>query len=120
VTSFLFADPSDLRAIAHRIYGHADQVRAQASTLVLAADSARWRSPAATTFRQQVQVIAADVHRAAGELDDAAAAMLRHADRVSHDLDFVKHELQAVAEGFEHAGSSIVHVGQSALHAFGL
>jgi hypothetical protein len=115
----LFADPGELRAIAHRIARHADQIRDQAAELVRAADAARWHSCAATACRQRVQAIATDLRRAAGELDDAAAAMLRHADRVSGYLEFMKHEVQAVVDGVEHAASSALQVGESALHAFG-
>ncbi len=120
VTSFLFADPSDLRAIAHRISAHADQVRDQAAGIVRAGDAARWHSPAAAAFRQRAQVIAADLRRAAGELDDAAAALRRHADRLSHYLDFMKHELSAAIDGTERAASSVVHAGEWAIHGFGL
>jgi hypothetical protein len=120
VTSFLFADPGDLRAIAHRIAAHADHVRAQAAALAHAADTARWYSPAADTFRGAVHDIAADLRRAAGELDDAAAAMLRHAAQVGHRLDAIRHALDRVVVGVEEAGASIAHVGEAGLHAIGL
>jgi hypothetical protein len=124
MTSMLFTDPSELRAIARRISDHAGRVRTQATTLSAAVQTAHWYSPAANQFRDRAGAISATMIRAAGELDDAADAMMRHADRVSGLLDLLRAEAGAVASGVEHGAHAVlsgaVHAGGSVLHAVGL
>lgn len=71
-------DGGHVRLLAHRVHGLADGVRAAAARAAGTTDVA-WTSVAAEEFRARLAVEAARAVRAAGLLDDAAAALLRHA-----------------------------------------
>lgn len=78
----VFPDAAALEAVARRIGGHADDLRGRASRLVAAAEGVRWHSTAAAAFRSEVRELACRFRRAAGEVDDAAHALQRHAAAV--------------------------------------
>ncbi len=111
----VFADPAELRAVAHRIARHADHLRVRAAALAIAAEQARWYSPAAAGFRAQVQGITRDLRRGAGELDAAAAAMLRHADRVGSVADLLRSEWDSLVLGGQAVLGDLAEIGESAL-----
>lgn len=102
-------DPAGLDTVARRISGHADDLRARASRLAAAAEAVRWRSPAAAAFRGDVRRLVLEFRRCAGEIDDAAHALHRHAAAVRR--------AEAVIRAAERAAASAVHTIE---HALGL
>jgi uncharacterized protein YukE len=121
MTSFLFTDPSELRATAHRISNHADHIRHQAATLAAATATARWFSPSARQFRHRAEDTCLALRRAAGELDDAATALRHHADNVGTVLSAVANGARAAIHDVVDIGTGAVsgaeHLGGSAVHA---
>ena len=95
--SALLETPSDMQRIAARLRSSADDVREHARRLALAADTARWYSPAARQFREHVHDVARHMHGAAGRLDDAATALDRHARRVHDVLTAPVHAAESLA-----------------------
>lgn len=83
--SVLLETPADMHRIAARIRHAADEVRDRARRLTLAAETARWHSPAAREFRSEVAAVARQLFVAADRLDDAARSLDRHARHV-HDI----------------------------------
>jgi hypothetical protein len=75
-------DPSDLRAIADRISGHAAAARERAWRLEQAIAAVDWEGFAADAFYGQARAAADGLRRAAGRIDTAADALRRHADRI--------------------------------------
>jgi uncharacterized protein YukE len=118
--SLLFEDASELHAIAHRIRSHADALRTRATELAARADNAHWHSPGSAVFRDRVRQVTTAMRSAAGRLDDAAAALDRHADRVHH----VARQLELLAAGPVAEGAQLVDdigdLAGSALHLVGL
>lgn len=102
--SVIFADPSELYAIAERISRHADAVRSNASALAAAIATDRWRGLAAEVFAAEAGSVLKDMWTCARRLDDAADALRRHAGRLQGVLDLVKQALIDV-EGW---GSAVV------------
>jgi uncharacterized protein YukE len=96
-----FLDPAALETVARHLTGHADDLRGRATRLVAAAETARWRSPAAVSFRDDVRRLALAFRRSAGELDDAGHALRRHAAAVRR--------AEAVVRAAEHAAMAAVH-----------
>ena len=88
--SVIFADPSELYAIADRIDRHADAVRSNATTLAAAIAADRWRGLAAHVFATEAGSVLKDMWACARRLNDAADALRRHARRVQGVLDFVR------------------------------
>ena len=84
--SFLIPDPSELRALAGRVAATADTVRAGADRLGWAVAAVGWHGPAAGAFAVQAEVAIGGLRTAAGRLQDAAAALRRHADHVDDVL----------------------------------
>jgi hypothetical protein len=102
----VLTDPATLETVARHISGHGEDLRGRASRLVAAAENVRWRSPAATTFRGDVHDLAVAFRRAAGEIDDAAHALRRHAAAVRRAEAVVRaaeHAATAAVRGIEHA-----------------
>ncbi|HZC72937.1 MAG TPA: hypothetical protein VE442_19730 [Jatrophihabitans sp.] len=83
-------DPSELYAVADRISQHATATRAQALRLGAAVGALGWRGLAAAAFRAEAELTIAALRSAAGRLDDAAAALRRHAGRVGALYDDFK------------------------------
>ena len=81
-----YGDPDDLDRLATRLSAAAEHVRDRAAAIRSAAAAARWQGPAADAFHARVTRHAAVLGRAAGELDDAAAELHRHADRVRAEI----------------------------------
>jgi uncharacterized protein YukE len=100
-------DPAALDTVARRISGHADDLRGRASRLSAAAESVRWRSPAAAAFRGDVHRLALAFRRCAGEVDDAAHALHRHAAAIRR--------AEAVIRAAERAAASALHGVENAL-----
>jgi biotin carboxyl carrier protein len=117
--SFL-PDPAALYATADRIARHAEELRARATRLVAAAAHARWHSPAARAFRQDVAGIAEQMRHAAGRVDDAADALRRHARRIEDELAVVAAGEAIVAHTAGTVVSGAVHTGERVLHAIGV
>jgi hypothetical protein len=119
-----FVDPGALREVAHRLASHAGQLRAHAGALRMASAQAHWHSTGATAFRERGADICLALDRAAGELDDAAAAMARHADRVGDVLDAARrvaeHAAHEAASAGRRAFGDVEHAGAAVLHAVGL
>jgi hypothetical protein len=88
--SFL-PDPGELYAVADRIGQHAVATRERALRLSAAIGALDWRGLAAAAFRAEALVTIAALRAAAGRLDDAAAALRRHAARVGAVYNDVKH-----------------------------
>lgn len=112
----ILLDPAALETVARRISNHADDLRSRASRLVAAAEAVRWRSPAATSFRTEVRHLALAYRRSAGEVDDAAQALRRHAAAVRR-AEAVVRAAERAALATEHAAVAAVHGIE---HALGL
>jgi hypothetical protein len=78
----LYGDPDALDQLAQRLRGRAEEVRRHADEHVRRAEAAHWVSTAAQRYRGQVVEDRRQAYRAAGELDDAAAVLHAHADKV--------------------------------------
>jgi uncharacterized protein YukE len=102
-----FGDPDDLDALARQLAAAATRVREQGALVRSAAGAARWRGPAADAFHASVVRETTRLERAATELDDAAAALHRHADAVRAEIA----RLQAI----ERAAVGLVRSGLSGL-----
>ena len=74
--------PEALEALARRLSADADAVRLRGDALVRAAAGLRWSGGAAQSFRRATHADRARLHRAAEELDEAAAALRAHAATV--------------------------------------
>lgn len=126
-------DPSELYAVADRISQHAAVTRSRALRLGTAVAAIDWRGTAAAAFRGEAYATIAALRGAAGRLDDAAAALRRHAGRVSalyNDLkalgmdgvhaitDTVVDPDRLLADG-KQLVSDGAHLAGDALHLFG-
>lgn len=80
------ADPDELDRLAARLAGRAEQVRRCATDHRHAGEAARWVSSSARAYRDQVARDTANVDRAAGELERAAAVLRAHAQRVRETI----------------------------------
>lgn len=96
MTSML--DPVELGALARRVDGIADALRARARGLLVAASVTRWQSTAAEVFRRQAGDLASAIRTSAVDVDAAAAALRRHGRQVeivesaiATPLEFVAH-----------------------------
>jgi hypothetical protein len=69
--------------------------------LVAATETVRWRSPAASAFRGDVRELALSFRRAAGQIDDAADALSRHARKVRL--------VEAPVRAVQHAAGAALH-----------
>lgn len=76
----------EVRLAASGVQQAAEEVRRLAARAV-DAGAAGWRSPAAGRFRDRLAEEVARLHRTAGLLEDAAAALRRHADAVEAAWD---------------------------------
>jgi len=94
-------DAVSLEAVARRIGGHADDMRSRASRLAAAAEGVRWHSSAAAAFRSDVRDLACRFRRAAGEIDDAAHALRKHAAAVRR--------AEAVVRAAERTATTAIH-----------
>ena len=94
-------DAVSLEAVARRIGGHADDMRSRASRLAAAAEGVRWHSTAAAAFRGDVRDLACRFRRAAGEIDDAAHALRKHAAAVRR--------AEAVVRAAERTATTAIH-----------
>jgi uncharacterized protein YukE len=81
-----YGDPDSLDRLAAHLSGSAADVRDRARAVRATAASARWQGPAANAFYASVLHQSRFVDRAAGELEDAAAALHRHADAVRAEI----------------------------------
>lgn len=81
-----YGDPDSLERLASRLSAAARHVRDRADTVRSSSASTRWRGPAADAFHAAVAREAVLLERSAGELEDAAAALHRHADAVRAEI----------------------------------
>jgi uncharacterized protein YukE len=107
--SALLETPSDMHAIAARIRGSAEQLRAHAARLDARSAAVHWHSPAAGRFRGEVTAMTRRIHAAASHLDAAAHRLDRHAELVR--------ERQRLLTAPEHAAGRLA---ARAAHALGL
>jgi uncharacterized protein YukE len=78
----VIVDAGHLRTLASRVHGAAEQVDDLGYALAKAADEVRWQSGAADGFRAAIDALRRALADRAGELDGAATALRRHAERV--------------------------------------
>ncbi len=83
----LLPDPAELDAIAARIGMHGRTLSAHTHTLALSVAATHWQGVAADTFDLAADDTLAVLRSAAGQLEDAAAALHWHAQAVRHVLD---------------------------------
>ena len=81
-----YGDPDDLDRLADRLAAAAIRVSERAAEVRAASSSAHWHGPAADAFHASVYREGALLDRASAELDDAAAALHRHADAVREEI----------------------------------
>lgn len=96
-----YGDPDALDALARQLERDAGAVRDRARAVTAAARGTAWRGDAADAFRRTVDEDADHLLRAAAELDEAAAAMRRHADEVRAQLARIRALERAVAGWFD-------------------
>jgi uncharacterized protein YukE len=104
-----YGDPDGLDQLAAQLSSAAARVRERATDVRATAASARWRGPAADAFHGSVHHEGAGLDRASDELDDAAAALHRHADAVRAEI--------ARLVALEHAAQHLLAAGLSRLGA---
>jgi uncharacterized protein YukE len=105
-----FGSPDELDRLAGRLSGAACRVRSRARTVRSGAGDLRWRGPAADAFHASVAQEARLLDRAADELDDAAAALHRHADAVRAELARLRALEQAAERALQTGWSALVDV----------
>jgi hypothetical protein len=81
-----YGDPDDLDRLGAQLSAAAAETRDRARVVRGSSTWLRWRGPAADAFHASVSGEAGILDRAAGELDDAAAAMRGHADAVRAEI----------------------------------
>lgn len=81
-----YGDPDGLDRLGARLSAAAQRVRDRAATVRSAAAAGGWRGPAAQAFHDSVARESTQLERAADGLDDAAAAMHRHAEAVREEI----------------------------------
>lgn len=107
-----YGDPDVLDAHARQLAADADGVRARARALEASVARMRWRGEAAEAFRRTVAGDADHLHRAAGELDEAAGAMRAHAEEVRERLAQIRRLERAVADWFDDQLRSLQDAGR--------
>jgi hypothetical protein len=100
----LLPDTSALRTRALRLHDYADGLRRRATTLRSAAQAVDWVSVAASRFRTRTVTLSAELVVAAGLVEQAAAALLAHAQAVEH----VEAELRAPLAALETGAHAVV------------
>ena len=93
-----------VRSMARRALSLADQTR-DAASRARSVSGVDWRSIAAESFRRDLASCAADVERCATALDEAAAALRRHADTAGDRAEALRAAVLAAGEVAELAGS---------------
>lgn len=96
-----YGDPDVLDAHARQLAADADGVRARARALEASVARLQWRGEAAEAFRRTVTNDAQHLHRAAHELDEAAAALRAHAAEVRDRLERIRALERAVTGWFD-------------------
>jgi uncharacterized protein YukE len=81
-----YGDPEGLDRLGGRLAESAARVREQAARIRARAAGRRWRGTASDAFAVAVVQETARLDRAAGELDDASAAMHAHAEAVRAEI----------------------------------
>jgi uncharacterized protein YukE len=108
----LLQTSADIRAEAHTVRRHAQDLRDTALRLTSAAAGTRWHSTAADAYRNRVRRLAHDVQTCADHLDAAARALDRHAARVGRVVGTAEHlagaGLSLARDGW-HAASGVLH-----------
>jgi PPE-repeat protein len=97
-----YGDPDGLDRLAVRLSAAAADVRDRGWSVRATAAATRWRGPAAQAFVASIGREAGLLDRAADELDDAAAALHRHAESVRAEIA----RLLAVERTAEHLASA--------------
>ena len=82
----LLPDPGEIDALARRIAAHATATRSSARRLERDTHSIAWQGVAATAFGLSTAETARALRQAAERLDDAAAALHRHARAVEQTV----------------------------------
>ena len=90
--------PEALEAAARRLDADADAARRGGDVLARSAAALRWSGGAAESFLRAAAADRARLHRAAAELDEAAAALHVHARRVRARLERLRALERAAAE----------------------
>lgn len=98
-----YGDPDELERIAGQIEQRADEVRKHGADMVTRATSARWKSVAAERCRATIAADRVALDGTAGKLDEAAAALRGHAQRVRELIAAIKRIGQAVVSWFNQA-----------------
>lgn len=93
--------PEGLEAVARRLSADADAVRRRGDALTRSAAALRWQGGAADAFRRALAEDRTRLHRAADELDEAAAALWAHAARVRARIERMRELEQAAARRWE-------------------
>ncbi len=96
-----YGDPDVLDALARQLAADADGVRARARALEASVARLQWRGEAAEAFRRTVTNDAQHLHRAARELDEAAAALRAHAAEVQDRRERIQALERAVTGWFD-------------------
>ncbi|GAA3021676.1 WXG100 family type VII secretion target [Actinokineospora globicatena] len=98
-----YGDPDELDRLAGRVEQHAEEVRGHGSTMVRQAQAMRWKSIAADRCRETVANDRKALDAVATKLDEAAAALRRHAQQVRELIAAIKRIGEAVVNWFNGA-----------------
>jgi uncharacterized protein YukE len=117
-----YGDPDGLDALAVQLSSAAARTRDRAAEVRATSASAHWRGQAADAFHASVYRESGLLQRAADELDDAAAALHRHADAVRQEIarllaveraaaELVMRGVSAVESGVSTVGHGLSAIG---------
>ncbi len=106
---FAYGDPDELDRLAHKLRSCAADVRARADDQVRRSASAKWVSDAAEAYRNELAGRRVKADRAAGDLEQAAAALEAHAQEVRDRLARIARIEQEVSDWFSR--KSLVNKG---------
>lgn len=96
-----FADPDQLEQLAGQIEGKAADVRADCTTFRTNVQAVVWQSAKAAEYRARCAALRQDLLDDADALDEAAAALRRHAAKVRARIEWAEdmvRQLQDLAE----------------------
>jgi hypothetical protein len=105
-------DTSGMGAASRDIRARADDLRRHRVALATRCETAAWHSRAATAFRHRAAATLVRLDACAYALEEAAAALDRHAHTVAQRIA----ALAAVPRAIEHAGAGIAHGIEHGLH----
>lgn len=98
-----YGDPDELDRIAGQIETRAEEVRTRATEMDAKARAMHWKSIAADRCRELIGEDKRALHGVAERMDEAAAALRRHAQEVRELLAMIKNAMEKITGWFRSA-----------------